>query len=120
MTRDLTSNLQAAIPILLTGDLTASVGFFGRLDFAVRYDDGDYAILERDGVELHFSAVAGLDPKRNGSECRVNVRDVAALYDAFPAAAMHPNGAPLPQALRYEGVRRARPRRHLRHVRRGR
>ena len=90
---DAPPGLQAAIPILLTGDLAASVAFFERLGFARRYSDDAYAILDRDGVELHFSALAGLDPKQNNSECRVNVRNVEALYAAFPSDAIHANGA---------------------------
>ena len=44
---DAPPGLQAAIPILLTGDLAASVAFFERLGFARRYNDDAYAILDR-------------------------------------------------------------------------
>jgi hypothetical protein len=56
--------LTAAIPVLMTRDLKATVGFFERLQFSSRYDDGSYAILGRDEVELHFGHQEGLDPKR--------------------------------------------------------
>ena len=49
------ASLEKAIPVLLTGDLPQSVAFFERLGFKARHNDGAYAILERDQVELHFS-----------------------------------------------------------------
>ncbi len=104
MTTDATSSLQAvpslqaAIPILLTGDLAGSVAFFERLGFERlgfegRHVDDAYAILHRDGVQLHFSALAGLDPKQNNSKCRVDVQNVEALYETFPPDTIDPNGA---------------------------
>lgn len=99
MTTDATSSLQAvpslqaAIPILLTGDLAGSVAFFERLGFEGRHVDDAYAILHRDGVQLHFSALAGLDPKQNNSKCRVDVQNVEALYETFPPDTIDPNGA---------------------------
>jgi hypothetical protein len=76
----------------MTGDLTATVGFFGRLGFIARYNDGDYAILRCDDVELHFGRQEGLDPKANLHDCRVNVRNIEALFGGFPPDAINPNG----------------------------
>jgi hypothetical protein len=77
----------------MTRDLKATVGFFERLQFSSRYDDGSYAILRRDQVELHLGHEAGLDPEENMHECRVNVRNIEALFASFPGDVIHPNGA---------------------------
>jgi hypothetical protein len=86
-------SLQAAIPVLATGDMPASVAFFEGLGFSARHNDGSYAILGRDGVELHLSAMPGLDPKDNQHEARINVRNIDALFAQFPPEAIHPNGS---------------------------
>ena len=89
-----TPALQTTIPILLTGDMAATVAFFERLAFTARFNDGAYAILHRDAIELHFSHVDGLDKLENRSECRINVMGINAFYAQCQAAgAVHPNGA---------------------------
>jgi hypothetical protein len=85
-------SLVSAIPILSTGRFEDSVRFFERLGFSVRHNDGSYAIVHRDGVELHLARFEGLDPKENQHECRVRVRNIDALYESMPEDAVHPNG----------------------------
>ena len=92
-TENETPALTAAVPVLMTGDLPATVAFFEQLEFKARYNDGSYAILGRDAVELHFGLQEGLDPKENMHECRVNVRNIEGLFAGFPPSAIHPNGA---------------------------
>ena len=91
MTRN-APRLTLAIPSLMTGDLKATVDFFERLGFTTRVNDGSFAILNRDDVELHFGLLAGLKPGQNNWDCRIHVTGVEALYASFPPDAIHPNG----------------------------
>jgi hypothetical protein len=76
----------------MTGRLAETVAFFERLGFTARVNDGSFAILNRDDVELHFGALDGLEPGQNNWECRINVVGIETLYESFPADAIHPNG----------------------------
>jgi hypothetical protein len=85
------THLKSAIPILMTGSLAETVAFFERLGFTARVNDGSFAILNRDDVELHF-VLEGLEPGQNTCECRINVAGIETLYASFPPEAIHPNG----------------------------
>jgi uncharacterized glyoxalase superfamily protein PhnB len=50
------------------------------------YADGDFAILTRDGVELHFCLRDDHDPKRTAACVYVRVDDVEAAYRELKAA----------------------------------
>jgi hypothetical protein len=52
---------KAAIPKLASLDIERTVAFFERLGFARKAAYPDYAIIERDGVEIHFWLCA--DPR---------------------------------------------------------
>ncbi len=85
--------LQSAVPILQTGNLAASVAFFERIGLVSRYNDGRYAIVARDAIELHFGLMEGLDRLENNWECRINVTGIRAFYEqCIAAGAVHPNG----------------------------
>jgi hypothetical protein len=64
------ANLEATIPVLPSGDLDATAGFYAKLGFAVgsRYGN-DYLILEREGRQLHFFFHADVDPKASIAGC---------------------------------------------------
>ncbi len=87
-----TPSLVGAVPILCTGKFDQSVSFFRRLGFDTRYKDDMYAIMGRDSVELHLAEEKSLDARDNMHQCRFYVRNVDALYAAFPDDAIHPNG----------------------------
>jgi hypothetical protein len=89
---DGTPRLTAAIPVLMTGKLAETVAFLERLGFSTRLNDGAFAIVSRDNVELHFGLMEGLEPRDNNWECRINVSGIDALYKSFPPEAVHPNG----------------------------
>lgn len=77
MTRQITST----VPVLASLDLDASIGFYvERLGFAeaARYED--YAIVRRDGCEIHFWACSDRRIAENTS-CYVRVADVQALHE---------------------------------------
>src|SRR6476659_3600984 len=58
------TRLESASPVLCTRDLPAALERYARLGFTVwAYEDGeDYGYARRDGVWLHLTRVADLDP----------------------------------------------------------
>lgn len=73
--------ITSTIPVLASLDLDASLAFYvQRLGFAqaARYDD--YAIVRRDGCEIHFWACGERHIAENTS-CYVRIADVQALYE---------------------------------------
>ncbi len=43
-----------AVPVLPTTDLSQATSFYGQLGFQVLHQEAEYAIVTRDGVELHL------------------------------------------------------------------
>lgn len=86
------SRLTAAIPKLASLDIERSVAFLERLGFTRRHADGDYGIVERDGVQLHFWLCS--DPRiPQETGCRITVEGIDDLFETFSAASViHPNG----------------------------
>lgn len=77
------SEFVAAIPVLSSTDVDASVSFFEeRLGFECIFRASDYAGVKRDRVELHFALCepAELTP---GTACRVAVRGIDALHAEY-------------------------------------
>ncbi len=86
--------IEATIPVLPSLNLDETIAFYSPLGFSVlsRYDD-DYAILGREGRELHFFVMGHLDPKESFFGCYWRVKDVAALhseYQQLGLAGLHP------------------------------
>jgi len=84
--------LHTAIPVLLTLDIPATVGFYTRkLGFSCRHEQSGFAVLQRDDVVLHFTRC----PDRRLVEwscCRVSVTGVDALYQEFASQGVsHPS-----------------------------
>ena len=75
--------MHTAIPVLLTLDIADTVRFYTTtLDFRCRHQESGFAILNRDGIELHFTRC----PERQLVEwscCRVGVSGVDTLYDEY-------------------------------------
>ncbi|MES2462701.1 MAG: VOC family protein [Armatimonadota bacterium] len=94
-----------ATPALPTSDMNRSVGFYrDKLGFSVVHHESDFAIVERDGVQIHLWAAIdeswrtsskkdGVCPVVSGAEsfiagtasCRVAVTDVEELYTEVKA-----------------------------------
>jgi hypothetical protein len=57
-------------------------------------DYGDYLILEKDKIELHFFLFKDLDPKENYGQVYIRTDDIYALYQSFldRKVEIHPNG----------------------------
>ena len=67
--------------------MARTIEVYARMGFAARtYEGGEFAILTRDGVELHFSLSADHDPKRTAAWIYVRVDDVDTLYRELKAA----------------------------------
>lgn len=73
----------AAVPVLPARDLARTVAFWvDSLGFAGEVVADDYAIVERDGVQVHFWGPAhGLDPMSNDGGCRFRVENVDAFHE---------------------------------------
>lgn len=78
------ATMQAAIPILASLDIATTVTFYTEmLGFTCRFQSqGEYAICQRDDIEIHFWPCDDPDIARN-TACRVRVTNIAALYEEY-------------------------------------
>ena len=84
-----------AIPILPSRSLNNTLAFYRRLGFDGRvHSHGDYAILVRDTVELHFFTHTDLCPAESAAMCYIRVSNVENIYQAFTSAQLPPKGVP--------------------------
>ncbi len=77
-----TSAFLSVAPRFVVPDLGRALAFYEQLGFHTGYRDDGFAIIERDGVELHFNHDPDLQP---GSHfvCYVTVTASAALYHHY-------------------------------------
>ena len=89
-----------AIPILPSRSLGATLVFYGKLRFegGLR-GNGDYAIVRRGPLEIHFFAHPDLVPAESFAGCYLRVCDVDAIYRDFTAAGLPHTGIPRQDAL---------------------
>ena len=79
---DAASPRSAAIPVLPMQDAAATVGFYQRIGFRNgRGGDDGYVMLEREGVELHFTLTPDVDPFATAGMARLSVPDADAFRD---------------------------------------
>jgi len=64
-------------PRSLLGDMEQALAFYGQLGFATTYHDEGFAIVERDGISLHFTVSEG------HSVCYIGVTNIEALYQQY-------------------------------------
>ena len=69
--------LRSIAPRLLARDLSQALAFYAQLGFAIAYQDEGFAIVERDGITLHFTVSDG------HSVCWVGVTNIDALYQEY-------------------------------------
>lgn len=84
-------------PKLPMRDSAATKDFYiGKLGFELRSDYGNYLIVARDRIEIHFFAFKTLDPLTNYGQVYIRTRDIDTLYRSLLESniAIHPN-APL-------------------------
>ncbi|GLZ78837.1 hypothetical protein Afil01_36440 [Actinorhabdospora filicis] len=80
----------SAAPVLPVRDIDAAGAHYRALGFAVTAYDGEaaYAFAERDGVHLHFSQVAALDPATSLVSVYLYVDDADALHAGWTATGL--------------------------------
>lgn len=68
--------------------------YTSRLGFRLDADYGDYLILSRDAVEIHFFFFPGLDPAENYGQVYIRTNQIDGLYSALinNQTPIHPNG----------------------------
>jgi len=94
------AEIEIAIPILPSRSLGDTLSFFRTLGFEGKvHGHGDYAIIHRGTVELHFITHRELVPAESSAMCYVRVPDVEGLYQAFASAKLPRAGIPRMDAL---------------------
>jgi catechol 2,3-dioxygenase-like lactoylglutathione lyase family enzyme len=89
-----------AIPTLPSRSLSDTLAFYQRLGFEGRiHSRGDYAVLTRGTVELHFFTHRELRPAESSAGCYIRVSDVESIYRAFASAALPRKGIPRQDVL---------------------
>ena len=89
-----------AIPILPSRSVNDTLAFYRRLGFEGRiHSHGDYAILTRGTVELHFFTHRELRPAESSAGCYIRVSDVEGIYRTFALAELPRKGIPRQDAL---------------------
>ena len=71
--------LAQACPILPSRDLAATEAFYGSWGFDTWYNDGDYMLINRNQVELHFFRHAPHRPEDSTHGAYFRPRDVDAV-----------------------------------------
>jgi hypothetical protein len=69
-------------PRFVVHDLEQALTFYGRLGFRTTYHDEGFAIVARDGVDLHFNAFPDA-AKGHRSVCWIAVTNSDALYQQY-------------------------------------
>ncbi len=77
--------ITSAVPKLPFIDKQATLDFYvGRLAFELTADHGDYMILFKGPVELHFFAYLALDPRKSDFMIYLRVdEDIEGLYEQY-------------------------------------
>lgn len=86
--------LTAIHPKLPMRDKAATKDFYiSKLRFLEISDYGDYLLIKKDQIEIHFFEFKTLDPKENYGQVYIRTNDIDELYHSFlDTNAIHPNG----------------------------
>lgn len=68
--------------------------YLNHLSFELISDYGDYILLKKDQIEIHFFEYKSLDPLENYGQVYIRVIDIDELYKSLldKSIAIHPNG----------------------------
>lgn len=98
-----TAGIRAIVPILPSRDLARTRAFYERLGFETTGwwpgEFGGYAILNRDGIELHFCPVDSVEPGENYAACYWRAHGIAVLHALCLDAVGEREGIPRVTAL---------------------
>jgi hypothetical protein len=78
------STFTSAIPVLPTNTIEQAITFYGQLGFQTLHQDAEYAIFQRDTVELHVWLCTDQSLIENSS-CRIKVTNIEGLYQEYQA-----------------------------------
>jgi len=87
--------LVSIIPKLPMRNKTSIKDFYlNVLGFEERGDYGNYLMLGKDSIEIHFFEFKDLDPKENYGQVYIRTKDIDALYQILinNKVPIHPNG----------------------------
>ncbi len=68
--------------------------YITQLGFTEIGDYGDYLLLKKDSIEIHFFEFKALDPKENYGQVYIRTNDIDNLYQSLlnNNVSIHPNG----------------------------
>jgi catechol 2,3-dioxygenase-like lactoylglutathione lyase family enzyme len=88
--------ITAIIPKLPMRDLKRTREYYtSQLNFIVVAEFGNYLIVRKENLEIHFFEFIELDPKENYGQIYIRTDDIEALYLSLidKDVEIHPNGA---------------------------
>jgi len=68
-------------PRFVVQDMEQALAFYGQLGFQTTYHDEGFAILERDGIDLHLNFSP--EPPKGHSVCWISVTNIEVLYQQY-------------------------------------
>ncbi len=80
-TRTRQPTLNSIAPRFAVGDLEQALAFYGQLGFVTTYENEGFAIVERDGIDLHLNPSE--EPPKRHSVCWIGVTNIEALYQEY-------------------------------------
>ena len=85
-----------AIPTLPCRSVSATVAFYNSLGFdgGAHESNGEYAILRRGAIELHFFTHKELVPADSSAGCYIRVLDVEDIFRSFSSSQLPRKGIP--------------------------
>ena len=68
--------------------------YIDQLGFELQSDYGNYLLIKKDGIELHFFEFESLNPNENYGQVYIRVNDIDKLYNQLieDSVPIHPNG----------------------------
>lgn len=78
------STFTSAVPVLPTTTIEQAITFYGQLGFQTLHQDAEYAIFQRDTVELHVWLCTDQSLSEISS-CRIKVTNIEGLYQEYQA-----------------------------------
>lgn len=86
---------QKIIPKLPMRDKEVTKNFYlNKLGFTEVGDWGDYLMVSKDEIEIHFFLFKDLNPKKNYGQVYIRTNEIEKIYQSFLAKEIeiHPNG----------------------------
>jgi hypothetical protein len=68
-------------PRFVVGDMEQALVFYTQLGFATTYRDEAFALIERDGIDVHLNASP--EPAKGHSVCWIGVTNIEVLYQQY-------------------------------------